>query len=139
MTNPNSTTSPAVTKNISYPTHLSNTAEYRVAEDSDDYSSSPSDIEAHTWEIKRIEMWSLEFATVGQIERLYKLASLLLQQAKSQDHAPAQIETCALEIRKTGRQLETLLNKMVHTIVNDLTSEDKGPHHDYGVFTEDDD
>ncbi len=84
-------------------------------------------------------MWSLEFATVGQIERLYNLASQLLQQAKSEEHAPAQIETCALEVRKTGRQLETLLHKMVHTIDNELTSEDKGPHQDYGVFTEDDD
>ncbi len=88
MTNPNSTTSPAVTKNISYPTYISNAAEYRVAEDTDDYTASPSDIEAHTREIKRIEMWSLEFATVGQIERLYKLASLLLE--NPQDRTAAQ-------------------------------------------------
>ena len=136
MTARNCTTTPADSKNINYPTLVSNVAVYGVAEDSDDYSSSPSDIEAHTWEIKRIEMWSLEFATVGQIERLYRLASLLLQ--NPQDRIAAQIDACALEVRKTGRQLETLLNKMVHTIVDGLTTEDKGPHHDYGVFTDDD-
>ena len=139
MTARNCTATPADSKNINYPTRLSNATVYAVAEDSDDYSSTPANSEAFIKEIKCIEMWSLEFATVGQIERLYNLASQLLQQAKSGEHAPAQIETCALEVRKTGRQLETLLHKMVHTIVNELTTEDKGPHQDYGVFTEDDD
>ncbi len=138
MTNNNSTTSSAVSKNTNYPTQISNTVNYRIAEDADDNQSGAINRKTLPQEIKCCEVWSLEMAMLGQIERLNKL-SCLLRRTHPDDRTIAQLNAYARELRKTGRQMETLLYKMVHTLVDQPIPEDDDSSESYGFFTDDDD
>ena len=138
MTISNCTVSPAVSKNTNYPTHQSNTTNYHIAEDADDYQSGAINRKTLPQEIKCCEVWSLEMAMLGQIERLNKL-SCLLRRTHPDDRTIAQLNAYARELRKTGRQMETLLYRMVHTLVDQPTAEDDDNSESYGFFTDDDD
>jgi hypothetical protein len=138
MTNSNCTASPVVSKNIPYPTHISKAATYLVREETGDYAVTPLDSDPFTSEMKRYEIQSLEMATLGQIERLYKLISLLREPRPDGPPTSAQLDAYALELRKIGQQLENFLNRMVSTVVNGSSSDDKGTNQDYGVYSEDD-
>ena len=138
MTNSDCTVSSAVSKNTNYPTQQSNVTNYRIAEDADDNQSGDINRKTLPQEIKCCEVWSLEMAMLGQIERLNKL-SCLLRRTHPDDRTIAQLNAYAREIRNTGRQMETFLYKMVHTLVDEPRPEDDDSSDSYGFFTEDDD
>ena len=138
MTNQDCTVSSAVSENINYPTHQSNVVKYRIAEETDDNQSGAINRKTLPQEIKCCEVWSLEMAMLGQIERLNKL-SCLLRRTHPDDRTIAQLNAYARELRKTGRQMETLLYKMVHTLVDEPMPEDDDSSESYGFFTDDDD
>ena len=118
MTNSNSTTSPAVTKNISYPTPISKAANYRVAEDTDDYSTSPTTPDPFTKTLKQIELRALQTAGYAHVGRLFTLSNLL-QESDPAGMTAEQLTECAEELRKTGSKLESLLTEIVSPLISD--------------------
>ena len=118
MTDSNSTTSPAVSKNISYPTHISNAAAYGVAEDSEDNSPAPTPPEYFSKTLKQIELRALQTAGYAHVGRLFTLSNLL-QESEPGGITAEQLTECAEELRKTGSKLESLLSEIVSPLISD--------------------
>ncbi len=118
MTNSNCTVSSAVSETKSYPTHISNAADYRVAEDTEDYSPEPTPPEYFTKTLKQIELRALQTAGYAHVGRLYTLANLLQETAPGEMTAE-QLTECAEELRKTGNKLEGLLREIVSPLIDD--------------------
>ena len=118
MTDSNSTTSPAVSKNINYPTLKSNAAVYGVAEDSDDYSPEPTPPEYFSKTLKQIELRALQTAGYAHVGRLFTLSNLL-QESEPGEITTEQLTECAEELRKTGSKLENVLTEIVSPLISD--------------------
>ena len=111
MTTNNCTVSPAVSKSTNYPTHLINTADYAVAEDTDEYSPDPEKSKDVPADMQHMELAALHMAALGQIGRLFRLANLMLR-TEATDWTTEGLATYALEIRKTGNRLESILSEI---------------------------
>ncbi len=118
MTARNCTATPADSKNINYPTLVSNAAVYGVAEDTDDYSPEPKPPEYFSKTLKQIELRALQTAGYAHVGRLYTLANLL-QESDPGEMTAEQLTDCAEELRKTGSKLESLLREIVNPLIDD--------------------
>ncbi len=124
MTNHNSTTSSADSGNKSYPTPVTNLADYRVAEDTDDYTPQPAKPEAIPAEMKRYELRAKHMTSMGHIGRLYQL-SRLLEETQAIDWTPAEIAAYAKEIHKTATDIQYNIIDMISPLINDPDEPDE--------------
>ena len=118
MTNHDCTTSSAVSESKAYPTLITNSDYHHIAEETDDYHPHSQNPDPFPSTLKRHELRALQMAGFGQVGRLYKLAKMLLD-ADASEWTAEQLKNYALEIRKTGNQLEDLLTDIVGPLVND--------------------
>ncbi len=118
MTISNCITSSAVSETKSYPTLISNAADNRVAEDTEDYSPEPTPPEYFTKTLKQIELRALQTAGYAHVGRLFTLANLL-QESDPGEMTAEQLTDCAEELRKTGSKLESLLSEIVSPLIED--------------------
>ena len=124
MTNHNSTTSSALSENISYPALVSNAADHRIAEDTDDYSPQPANTEAIPAEMKRYELRAMHMTTMGQIGRLYQL-SRLLEETQAVGWTPEEIAAYAKEIHKTATDIQYNIRDMISPLINESDEPDE--------------
>ena len=119
MTTSNCTASSAVSGSTTYPTLLTNTAPYSVAEDSGEYTTKPASDAAFAKTLKRLDVQSTGKTLSGQITRLYGLVSLLLPNEQPTDRTGGELRLLAIELEQTAEIIEGKVNVLLDAVVDE--------------------
>lgn len=125
MTNSNCTASSVDLKNTTYlyPV-ISSSKPLHLNEDGDEYSVSSLTEDTLQWDIKRAELKALRTTASGQVGRLYKLATLLIQNEPI-DRMAEDLKQVGLDVRNAASILEDTVQAIVGPMVDDSESDDE--------------
>lgn len=96
---------------------ISSSKPLQVNEDSEDYSVPPLTEDTLQWDIKRAELKALCITASAQVGRLYKLASLLIE--NEPDRMAEDLKQLGQDVRNAASVLEDTVHAIVDPLVND--------------------